>query len=101
MTLSEKRTIDIQECVLNFTLLKEDKALVRLDTSTQDEDSFLSSYDLKTGERLLGGFGISSGGLAAVELGQNRHWPLTIGGLTSFGCRYYLLHGSTGRLFSK
>ena len=45
-------------------------ALVRLDTSTQDEDSFLSSYDLKTGERLLGGFGISSGGLAAVELGQ-------------------------------
>ena len=70
MTLSEKRTIDIQEWVLDFTLLKEDMALVRLDTSTQDEDSFLSSYDLKTGERLLGGFGISSGGLAAVELGQ-------------------------------
>ena len=58
-------------------------ALVRLDTSTQDEDSFLSSYDLKTGERLLGGFGISSGGLAAAELGQKSalavdHWWVDI-----------------------
>ena len=70
MTLSEKRTIDIQEWVLNFTLLKEDKALVRLDTSTQDEDSFLSSYDLKTGKRLPEGFETSSTGFAAVKLGQ-------------------------------
>ena len=71
MTLSEKRTIDIQESVVrNFTLLKEDMALVRLEASTQDGNSFLRSYNLKTGGRVLEGFEGSSGGLATVKLGQ-------------------------------
>ena len=65
MTISVKKTIDIEvRYVENFTLLKEDMAVVQ----PSAEDGFLRSFNLQTGN--FSNFEANLNGLAAVNFGQ-------------------------------